>query len=266
MATTGGNAAIGFATRLKDIGFPEFTTKLITDTFDALVASNLKQQQAYIELLQATSKSLSTFINDTKDVIGAEEIIRLFAAIVPPVDSTPKDSPTALEPGGGQLTAEQAEVLNQELAVVDGGTTFNNDVAKAGKYQSADYQKLVDPAAVRLAANKYTLLQEMVKLGMLRLVVTDGTIDTRLNFTAYGSDTMTRVANQTNRNNLSVSATAKTGDFMSKWLSVSASTNYSTVNVNTVDTTTTSSSTVDVNITGAVTIKFRTDYLPVAEA
>ena len=71
---SGVDSAIATAARLDEIGFPEFTTKLVTDVFDALIASNLQQQKAYIELLQATAKSLKDFINDTRDDIGAPEI------------------------------------------------------------------------------------------------------------------------------------------------------------------------------------------------
>ena len=49
--------------------------------------------------------------------------------------------------------------------------------AQSGTITPARYDALVQAAAVRIAANKYTLLKEMVRLGMLRLVVTDGTAD-----------------------------------------------------------------------------------------
>ena len=59
-------AAVTEAARLDEIGFPEFTAKLITDTFDALVSANLRQTEAYIELVQSVAKSLKAFIDDTK--------------------------------------------------------------------------------------------------------------------------------------------------------------------------------------------------------
>ncbi len=39
---SGTELAVTQAARLNEIGFPEFTAKLITDTFDALVAANLR--------------------------------------------------------------------------------------------------------------------------------------------------------------------------------------------------------------------------------
>lgn len=262
---TAGSAAMGYATQIEEIGFPEFTTKLVGDTFDALIAANIRQQQAYIELLQATSKSLSDYINDTKDDITPEEIVQLFSAILPPKDPTADGAPTAIV-AGGSLTADTAKAVNDELAVTDGSTTTNDTVAQSGAITPARYDALVEAAAVRIAANKYTLLKEMVRLGMLRLVVTDGLIETRLNFRAYGSDYFSRHTSDATRNSFSVRAQAQTGGLISNWVKASASTAYSRVRVQTANTSEHSSSSVDVQMMGGVKINFRTDYLPVAQA
>jgi hypothetical protein len=50
--------------------------KLVTDVFDALISANIRQTQAYVELLQAISKSLSQYIDDTKDDITGEMILK----------------------------------------------------------------------------------------------------------------------------------------------------------------------------------------------
>lgn len=258
---TGGNAAMGYASRLEEIGFPEFTTKLVGDTFDALIASNIRQQQAYIELLTATSKSLTAYINDTKDDITPEEIVQLFSAILPPKDGQPAGTPSAIAVGGS-LTAAEATTVNNALAVADGATTINNDAASSGNISANAYAALVNAAATRIAANKYTLLTEMVKLGMLRLVVTDGRIETKLNFHAYGSDSFSRHTSDATRSQFSVRAQAQTGGLVSLWVKASASTAFSTMRVSTTNTASNSNSGVDVQIMGGVTINFRTDYLP----
>lgn len=267
--TTGGNAAMGYASRLEEIGFPEFTTKLVGDTFDALIASNVRQQQAYIELLTATSKSLTAYINDTKDDITPEEIVQLFSVILPPKADQPGDAPTAIAIGQ-KVTADEATAINDALAVTDGATVTNNTVAKAATGASgldkAGYDALVAAAAVRIAANKYTLLTEMVKLGMLRLVVTDGRIETRLNFHAYGSDSFSRHTKDATSSAFSFRASAQSGGLVSLWLKASASTSFSTMRVSTTETAARSNSGVNVNIMGGVTINFRTDYLPLDQA
>lgn len=255
---------MGYASRLEEIGFPEFTTKLVSDTFDALIAANIRQQQAYIELLTATSKSLTAFINDTKDDITPAEIVQLFSAILPPRDAQPEGSPTGIVVGQS-LTADDARSVNEALTVTDGSATSNNDVATSGAINATKYAALVDAAAKRIAANKYTLLTEMVKIGMLRLVVTDGKIETRLNFNAYGSDSFSRYTNDATRSSFAVRAQAQSGGLVSLWVKASASTQFSTMRVSTVNTASNSDSGVNVEVMGGVTINFRTDYLPLAQ-
>lgn len=256
---------MGYAKQIEEIGFPEFTTKLVGDTFDALIAANIRQQQAYIELLQATSKSLTDYINDTKDDITPEEIVQLFSAIVPVASPTTDGPPTDLVVGGS-LDAEAARGVNEALAISDGSATSNDAVAQSGAITQTRYDALVEAAAKRIAANKYTLLQEMVRLGMLRMVVTDGTIETRLNFRAYGSDSFAKHTSDATRTSFAVRAQAQTGGLVSLWVKASASTAYSRVRVQTASTAENSRSSVDVQMMGGVRINFRTDYLPVAQA
>ena len=80
---SGTEMAVTQAARLNEIGFPEFTAKLITDTFDCLVAANIRQTQAYIELVQQISKSLTQFINDTRDDINGEQLLQFLAGALP---------------------------------------------------------------------------------------------------------------------------------------------------------------------------------------
>ena len=50
---SGTELAITQAAKLNEIGFPESPAKLTIDTFDALEAANLRQTQAYIELIHS---------------------------------------------------------------------------------------------------------------------------------------------------------------------------------------------------------------------
>src|SRR5256885_16445340 len=70
----GATQAVENATRLSEIGFPEFTAKLITDTFNAITSSYLNQTAQYIGVVQAVSQTLQDYINNTADDISADEI------------------------------------------------------------------------------------------------------------------------------------------------------------------------------------------------
>lgn len=261
----GVNDAIGAATRLSEIGFVEFTTKLVSDVFDTLVASNLRQQQAFIELLQATSKSLTAYVNETKDDIGPGEIMQSLTAIAPRnKDTSPgSNSPTAIIEGG-KLSSEEVAAVNAAVVITDpstGTVVADPKPAKATLDQAA-IDAITAAVASRIAANKYTLLKEMVKLGMLRLVVTDGTIESGLNFHSYGSDFLRNNSSRYSSQQFQLKASAQTGSILSAWVKASASTAYTSVNVSTSNTSSGSSSGVDVTITGGVKINFKTDYLP----
>jgi len=254
------SAAVDEAARLPDIHFPEFTAKLITDTFDAIVAANLKQTEAYVELVKAISKSLTEYVNDTKDDISGAEILEFLAVLLPPPDPNPQNLPTKVAEGS-TLTADEATKLANAVTL-PGGTP---PTVPTTALTASDMATIKDIVAQRLAANKYTLLKEMVKMGMLRLVVEKGVIETRLTFTTTASSFYQRNSSSYNSRQFAVNAAAKTGSFLSKWVSASASTKYTSVTVRTTNETQRDISGSTVNIFGRVEINFKTDYQPLSQ-
>lgn len=250
----GTQAAVTEAARLNEIGFPEFTAKLITDTFDALVSANMRQTEAYVDLLTQVSKPLTQFINDTKDDIGGELILQFLARVLPDASS---DVGTKAK-SGGALTDEEATKITDAVKI-QGETT---PTIAQGNIDDTKYKAILDAVAKRIAADKYTLLKEMVKLGILRLVVEHGTIETRLTFNTYGSTFYERQANTYHRDEFKFNAKAKTGGFVSLWVKASASTSYSSINVSTTSEKNRDTSGSQVQIYGRVQIDFKTDYQP----
>ena len=265
----GTELAVTQAGRLNEIGFPEFTAKLITDTFDALIAANMRQTQAYIELVQQISKTLTQYINDTRDDIGGEELMQFLAMALPPDNATAESEPTKVAVNN-TLTETDRTNLNTALTIpgqpaegdiaADNQVTIPTDTALSQSH----IQAVLQAVANRLAANKYDLLKEMVKLGILRLVVENGTIETRLTFTTYGSTFYESKATQYHRDSFQFKAKARTGWFVSLWAKASASTKYSSINVNTTKETNRDISGSRVQIYGSVVINFKTDYQPLA--
>jgi hypothetical protein len=255
------SAAVDEAARLPDIHFPEFTAKLITDTFDALVAANLKQTETYAELLKAVSKSLTDYINDTKDDISGAEILEFLALLLPPPNPNPKNLPTKVAENE-KLTQDEAKKLSEALTLPDG---TKPQIPHGTELSANDVERIKDSVARRLAANKYDLLKQMVKMGVLRLVVEKGVIETRLTFTTTASSFYQRNSYSYNTKDFAVNAAAKTGFFLSKWVSASASTKYTSVTVRTTNETQRDISGSTVNIFGRVEIHFKTDYQPLSE-
>lgn len=243
---------------LTDIGFPEFTTKLVSDVFDSLIASNLRQTEAYVELLKQTSKSLTDFVNDTKDDIDGDMILEFLNTVV----GVDKDGQTIVRKGA-TLTNEQATSLNNALEVKDGELPNNNQIDKpTEQLKDAKYNAVLEAVAKRISADKYTLLQEMVKQGMLRLVVNEGEIETRLTFNTYSTSISKSKSSDYQRSNFDVKAKAKTGGLLSGWVKASASTSYNRVRVSTATKSDVDRSSTSANIYGRVYLNFKTDYQP----
>ena len=254
-------AAVTEAARLDEIGFPEFTAKLITDTFDALVSANLRQTEAYIELVQSVAKSLAVFINDTKDDISGEELLQFLAAALPPTD------PDSEEPRevkvGETLTDGDVELLNTALETPAGAEVpDNNKVATAGELDQAKVDAILEAVAKRIAVNRYDLLKEMVKQGILRLVVETGVIESRLTFTTYGSTFYQKNANSYHRSTYRRVSKGRTGGLVSLFGSYSSNTYRTSVSVRTTKETHRDITGSQVQIFGLVRVNFKTDYLP----
>jgi hypothetical protein len=245
--------AVDEATRLSDIKFPEFTAKLVTDTFDAIVGANLRQTESYIELIGAVSKTLADYINDTKDDISGAEVLEFLATVMPPASSTQLTKVEA----GQQLSPAEATKLSDALSV--GGTA---PTIPASALVQADVAAIKDAVAKRLASNRYTLLKEMVKMGLLRLVVVDGKIVSQLTFSTYASSYYTKNSSSYNSSNFDLTVNAKTGRALSKWFSASAAAKYTTVSVRTTNESQRDVSGSSVNIFGRVEISFKTDFQP----
>jgi len=256
------SVAVTEAARLDEIGFPEFTCKLITDIFDALVSANIRQTQAYIELLQSVSLSLKDYINETKDDIGGDEILQFLAKVLPPADPASGEPTKVVK--NATLSDADAAGLNKALKTPDAANVANdNEVAAAGEeLNDAAFKAISDAVAIRLAVNKYDLLKEMVKQGLMRIVVESGKIETRLTFTTYGSSFYQKQSSDYHRDSFNFRANAKTGGFVSLWAKASASTSFNSINVRTSKETQRDISGSRVEIFGGVTLNIKTDYLP----
>lgn len=251
--------AVDQASRLDEIQFPEFTAKLITDTFDALIAANIRQQEAYTELVTTIQKGLTAYINETKDDIGGEMILQFLANIISDpakLTSTNADNKIS-DTEATTLVTEVNKTGISDLAIT------KEDVTGAASNPDK-YAKVLDAIAGRIASNKYTMLENMVRMGILRLVVETGVIETKLTFKTYASDYYRENSSTYNRSSFAVRAKVSTGSLISRWVKASASTSYTNVAISTANSSSGGSSSSSVEIFGRVQINFKTDYQPLA--
>src|SRR5206468_11181694 len=176
--------AVENATRLSEIGFPEFTAKLITDTFGAITASYLNQTAQYSGVVQAVSQTLQDYINNTADDISADEI----GAFLLGIGGLNDDALNFLlgdSTAAASLNTTEAAAINNAVALPPAAGP-STAPASSGSLTNSKKQNIAEAIARRIANNKYDLLQTMVRQGVLRLYVDNGVIETRLTFTTYG--------------------------------------------------------------------------------
>lgn len=253
--------AVQEAQALNSIGFPEFTTKLISDVFNTLVATNMSQTEMYLSLVKEVSKSLSEFINSTKDDIGGDMILQFLTKVLPDKESDTEGNlkgTLITENNSASLTDEQATHLNNNVKI-DG---YEQPPINTNDSIATQYKTILDAVAARIAADKYTLLKEMVKLGVLRVVVERGEIETQLKFNTFASNFYQNQSDKYNRSEFNFNASARTGGFFSWWVKASASTSYTSLAVSTENTTTNNQTGTDIQLSGRVKIVFKTDYQP----
>jgi len=252
------DSAINQATRLDEIGFAEFTAKLIGETFDALISANIRQQEIYISMVKEVSKSLSDYINQTKDDISGEELLQFVNSL--PSPTTPGKVRFAV---GYKLTNDDAAILNNAVKIDNPNvipTTFAaNDELKKISDGTGKWDLLLEAAAKRIAANKYDMLKTILRQGMLRLVVENGYLETRLTFNTweYHRDT------ETTKDYTRVKASSgKTSGLLETILIGPSKSSNRILSVKTATTSNTDTSGTNISVFGGVKLHFKTDYQP----
>jgi hypothetical protein len=110
-----------------------------------------------------------------------------------------------------------------------------------------------------LASNMMDHLRAMAREGMARIVITDGSIRTKLTFNV--NSTEVQATQKANYNRQSFGANIQ-GSAGWGWGRVSASASYSNLSVNTVNESTFDSLTMSTEMIGEVNIKFKTETFP----
>ena len=266
--------AIQNASQLDEIGFPEFTTKLITDIFEAILKSNIQQLEAYSNLVEKLSKTITVFINETKDDIDAEEILD-FLSVSGVTDSVvfalskEEDRTKVLN----TIPVEGTNITDQDLApitsaVVSPTSEYTNPIVVDASITIDDLRKAV---ANRISQSKYQLLKDMTRIGLIRTYPESGHIKTKLLFNTY--DFSSYVQNSVDAKNETKGFNASVGGVFNKILgknkgsfnlSGGISGGWSKVTVKTVTERTIKNTGTNIDVLGEVVLNIKTDVLPLS--
>ena len=280
----GTSTAVTEATRLGEIGFPEFTAKLVKDVFDALLAATLRQMEAYSELVAATAKTLQEYVAENKHLVSGEEVWDWLVRNLPgpaasvAADPTPEDA-TLVRKDVALLVEDEVPKIRQKVDLGqswlpsgnEGSLTIDSTSKRTKILTEQDVNMITAKVREIIAGNRYTLLKQMVRMGIIRLVVDYGEIETRLTFTTWGMSQRDRTEQESRVRalRLSYGRTAQTavGGNLSNAINVSRvvqtglAANYTSVSVRTTSSIDRDVSGSKVDIYARVLIRFKSDYL-----
>lgn len=292
------NSAIETAARFGEIPFVEFTSELIGSTFDTLVDANIKQMEAYVDMVNTLSPGLTNYVNNTVDSVSMQEISDFIAGLNLPNPTETTNIINALQKGydfnlsppsnnqnPAQITQTDLPTNNVLTTVINAVSPIAKDLVSKIKGQDGtiklnetqtlqnvqesflkhtdkalpNYNILYQSIAATIASNKYSLLQNMAKMGLLRLVVTEGLIETRITFQTWEQHENREESSHSDKTRTKSKETTRLslGIFGRRTKDKSR-----TLTVNTAKSYHRDTSGSKVEIFGRVLINFKTDYMP----
>lgn len=271
-----GSRALAAASQLEKIGFVDFTVDLVKGVYEVIVNASMEQLEAYAELVTKVSKSLEEYQDEVLGPDEAEKQEKAENYITEVLGFKKQDTYT--------LTDDQATALREHLAGIsvqedEQNKGIDDYITVSGTSKEITHENLVKIVLENLkksTEHSYDLLKTILKIGMQKVVVTNGEIRTKLTFHLDASDDYSKTSNQYSNNSsgwgvgggLSGSGTGLVGKIFGASLGIGLSGGYSSrkLSVNVVNEKSTSATNVNVDILGEVRINFRTETFPAIEA
>lgn len=236
---------------LNAIAFPTFVADLIKGTFQAIVDATIQQMEAYANLLSNVAKTVDQFMadnisdNNARDYLVASHPGHFF------IDS--KDEKPRLR------VRRNADELSKPDFKAELGTPEDVELD-----DDATEQVLVPAARRRLAQNRHSMLSTMVMMGIQRIVITSGRISAKMGFRIDASDIgRADTASQFDFKN---ETTASYGGGLVGWLTggPKIQTKNTVAYVSSTKKESQDELNVEADLTGAVDLKFKSDYFPMS--
>jgi hypothetical protein len=164
-----------------EMGFAEFTAKLIAEMFEAIVTSQTDQEHQISDLIGAAELTLKEFAKRyiTDDDVHIE-LARLFPSDEP-------DQPHAIFSGGpytpNDVDVAESPALESTLGVVLERTDFRVSRQRGPAALNTSGVKLVRLATrMRLAEGRLAALRAVIGRGIARTIVDSGRINAKISF------------------------------------------------------------------------------------
>jgi hypothetical protein len=239
---------------LNAVSFPRFVTDLINGVFKAMITSNTQQMNAYVELLNNVSSSLSGFAEGNfPDQAARQWLVDKFPGSFEIVGTS--GSPDSGSGDGPQIQLRDGAKMPSEDALKTAFGLGPSDSAPSGDPETT----LLPFARIQMARQRQQMLATMVMLGMQRIVIDSGKINASMRFhidtRSAAQDDQGSTFNFQNQ----VDASGSYG--FGPW-GVSAKVSNTIGYVSTQRSQTTEEMNTDLDLNSSVEINFRSDYLP----
>lgn len=231
---------------IRAIAFPSFVADLIRGTFQAIVNASIQQMEAYANLLSNVAKTVDQFMADNiTDNAGRDYLVARY----------PSHFSLDTSSGSPRLRAKQTDVPKPN---------FQQDLELGEDVDISDEsaEETLMPAARRqLARQRQSLLSTMVMMGINRIVVTSGQIRAEMGFHIVARDTG-KVETATKFDEENRVSTGFGGGLVGLLGGASGSFENTMVYVSTTKKDSSDDLKINADLTGAVDLKFKSDYLP----
>jgi len=274
---TAGQRALDAIGAVEKIGFVEFTTELVTDVYNVIIKASLEQLNTYADFVSQIAQSIEDY---EQGVIGTDENAQKEKAddyIVNVLRLA--DSPEDIS-GNIDITGKEEALKQHFLGVTISDGSEEKSIDKYDKQIPADdLRSFVTAKLSKNARDSYNLIKTVLKIGMQKVVVTDGEIHTRLTFHVDATDTYDKTANDYSGDasnwGIRGSLTGRYGSpagrvagvMLGSFIGGGVSAGYGSrkYSVSVVNEKSTAATNVTADILGDVRIQFRTETFPTIE-
>lgn len=244
--------AVDQAQRLGQIGFPEFTSKLVSETFQAVVSAMIRQEQTYADIVKKVAMTEEEFADSAIDSTQVSDWLH---------NNFPGDGnhATAIRKGN-QISKTQGNTLHETLKdpAKKAGVKNNLPDGKT-KLKEGDVDATRKAVKRALAKPRQQALEELVEKGVLRVVLNDGTIRTDLDFHTHASQHTQSHSRHHHENDEHASIS---GNFVEGLFGIGASAGGHHMSVSTRTSEQQAESSADVDIQGHVELNLEGDFQP----
>jgi hypothetical protein len=275
-----GSRALAAASQLEKIGFVEFTTHLVRDVYQVIVKASMDQLNAYADFVAKIARGLEGMEAEVLGSTDEEKDKKIETYITGPLGfQLPDDADDdyQIEMDEDNYNGMLEEFSGITIDVSGEKKTFKDIVTDSApwKVTLGNLKKFVEAKLKGNAKSLYETLVTVLKIGMQKVVVTNGEIYTKLTFHVDASDVGSKDSTRRSQKasgwgvNGSLRGGVGGGGIISKFivgatLGGSFGGGYSSrkLSVSVVNEKSSTATNVNVDIIGGVKINFRTETFP----